>query len=128
MLPQLHRAVMVPGSRFTCRVVSARSPANICLRMMSEEENFYQMSSELTKHQGTHQSPSLLRHWKEGDNCVVKTPCEGWVRARVDRVMEGGMVELVLHDHGAVESLKKSLCLASSDKLNPYAGQCSCHT
>ena len=54
----------------------------------------------LTTYQETHCSPVLLRHCKEGDSCVLKTPGEGRVRARVDRMMEGGMVELLLYDHG----------------------------
>ena len=99
-LPQLQTPVMEPGSRSTCRVVSASSPDNICLRRLDEEESFYQMSEGLTTYQKTHCSTVLLRHWKEGDSCVLKTPGEGWVRARVDRMMEGGMVELLLYDHG----------------------------
>ena len=98
-LPQLQ---MEPGSRSTCRrVVSASTPDNICLRRLDEEESFYQMSKGLTTYQETHCSPVLLRHWMEGDSFVVKTPGEGWIRARVDRMMEGGMVELLLYDHGS---------------------------
>ena len=100
-LPQLQTPVMEPGSRSTCRVVSASSPDNICLRRLDEEESFYQMSKGLTTYQETHCSPVLLRHWMEGDSFVVKTPGEGWIRARMDRMMEGGMVELLLYDHGS---------------------------
>ena len=67
-LPQLQTPVMEPGSRSTCRVVSASSPDNICLRRLDEEESFYQqMSKGLTTYQETRCSPGLLRHWKEGD-------------------------------------------------------------
>jgi hypothetical protein len=99
----LTRKIISPSCRHqsTCRVVSASSPDNICLRRLDEEESFYQqMSKGLTTYQETRCSPGLLRHWKEGDSCVLKTPGEGWVRARVDRMMEGGMVELLLYDHG----------------------------
>ena len=90
---------MEPGSRSTCRrVVSASTPDNICLRRLDEEESFYQMSKGLTTYQETHCSPVLLSHWMEGDSFVVKTPGEGWIMARVDRMLEGGMVELLLYD------------------------------
>ena len=90
-----------PGTKYSCRVISAKSPGNICLRKLEDEEYFYEFHREINTR--TDYSRSEARAWRDGDSCLVKT-VEGWVRARVGRLVTDyteEMVELLLFDYGS---------------------------
>ena len=96
---QISRPDIKPSTRITCSVVRAKSPSKLCVRRLSDEESFYQLSTDLTNDYGNSSMPVLLKHWTEGASCVAKIPGEGWARAKVDREEEG-MVKLLLWDYG----------------------------
>ena len=102
----------VQGMRTACRVVTASSPAKICIRRMCQEESFYQLCRDLSNHFSSSSAFSILRHWHAGAGCAVRLQGEGWVRARVVREEVEGMVEVFLVDYGVqeiigVDSLRK---------------------
>jgi len=90
------------GSRYSCRVVGTSSPDSVSLRRLDLEESFYKLNSEINNNKVGF-STGVSRVWEKGDSCVVKTPRDGWARARIDNITEadGGMVELLLYDYGS---------------------------
>jgi len=90
---------MYPGSEMVCRVVGCTSPDDVSMRNCEDEESFYELRAKMNNSKVKYFS--VDRKWSTGDKCAVKTPRDGWVRARVDSFMEKDMVELLLIDYGS---------------------------
>merc|ERR1719153_2031532 len=88
-----------PGSEMVCRVVCCTSPDDISVRNCEDEESFYNLRAKMNNSKVKYFS--VDREWSTGDKCAVKTPGDGWARARVERLMENNMVELLLLDYGS---------------------------
>jgi len=112
----VERLDMIPGSKFSCRVVSARSPEYICLRRMDDEESFFKFNEKLNRCKSF--ASDLSRNWKEGDSCLVNIITVGWVRARLINIMSGGMAELLLYDYS-------DKIISTLDKLKPIPSKFS---
>jgi len=91
-----------PG-KVACRVINVLSPSSVYVRQVSDEEGYYQLTTDLQSYYSSRLAADVCT--RSGSLCAVRLGGqEGWARAKVVRA-KGIKVELKLLDSGRIVTL-----------------------